>query len=239
MNPLAPGVIRIPTRGDGDNCFLVEEADGYTLVDVGWKNAPAAIDAVLSDLGRAWRDIRRIVLTHAHPDHVRGLKEAATRSSAEVLIHQDDAAWLAAGRVPSEGRCGALGRALDKVPLLHWEPVAATRTLSDGERVGGLEVIHTPGHSPGHILLSHEPSGSLLVGDAIFNRSQLDSGPNFLAADPAVRDASYRRIPRGASCVGFSHGVPLVRDGVADFDSWLDRHSQHQAGSESPPPIQP
>lgn len=223
MSELVPGVLRIPTRGDGDNCFLLTDEDGLTLVDVGWKSAPTVIRQAVESIGRSLSDIKRIVVTHAHPDHVRGLAELVARTDAEVLIHDLDARWLAAGRVPGSGRSGAFGRTIDRLPLLHWEPVTATRTVADGSRVGSLRVIHTPGHSPGHIVLLHEPSRALLVGDAVFNRGGLSSGHDALAADPAGRDASYARMPRGVSAVGFSHGAPLNGDEAASFDAWLDR----------------
>ncbi|MEU2380118.1 MBL fold metallo-hydrolase [Streptomyces misionensis] len=77
-------------------------------------------------------DISRIVITHAHPDHVRGLAEPIARTGgADVFIHEMEERWLATGRVPRHGRSGALGRAIDHLPLLH-EP---TRTLLVGDAV--------------------------------------------------------------------------------------------------------
>ena len=225
---LAAGLCRIPMRGDRDNCFLVFDEDGLTLVNAGWKSAPEVIRQAVEGQGRRLTDVRRIIITHAHPDHVRGLAELVARTGADVLVHHDDAAWLAAGRVAPDGRSGGIGRAIDHLPLLHWQPVTATRTVTDGTRVGSMRVLHTPGHSPGHIALVHEPSRALLVGDAIFNRGGLATGPDALTADPATRNASYRLLPRDVTAVGFAHGAPLAGDEVAGYAAWLDQQRRAQ-----------
>lgn len=198
-------VTRVPTT-KRDNAFLVEEDDGYTLVDVGWASAPKVIEASVKNL----RDIRRIVITHAHPDHVKGLAELKERTGATVFIHAADAPWLAAGRVPPSGRSGGLGRFIDRLPLAHWTPVQADERVGDGDMIGNLRVIHAPGHTPGHIALLHEPTRALLVGDLIFNRGSLSLGPPALAADPDRRPDSIAKLPKDVSAIGLAHGDPLV-----------------------------
>jgi glyoxylase-like metal-dependent hydrolase (beta-lactamase superfamily II) len=215
---LADGVQRIPTTSR-DNVFLVDGDDGLTLVDVGWAGAPKHIEAALAARAATLRDIRRIVITHAHPDHVKGLAALRVRTGARVLVHRADAGWLAAGRVPEEGRSGMLGRLLDRLPPLHWAPVTADAHLEDGELIpgsAGLRVIHTPGHTPGHVALLHEPSRVVLVGDAIFNRGGgLSMGPSVLSADPGARPASLARLPLEVAAVGLAHG-PALRGAETD-----------------------
>jgi glyoxylase-like metal-dependent hydrolase (beta-lactamase superfamily II) len=220
---LAPGVLRIPTgTGDRDNAFLVDGDDGYTLVDVGWKRAPAAIRAALDEASRSIQDITKIVITHAHPDHVRGLAEVVAMTSAAVLIHRLDAPWLRGGRVPATGRSSAIGRVLDAAPLLHWKPVAPDVLLDGGEVIDGLRVINTPGHSPGHIVLLHEPTNALLVGDAVFHRGDdITTGPDMLAMDPGQRGASVKLLPHDVAAVGFAHGSPLTGTAVDKFEAFL------------------
>lgn len=139
------GIRRIRTTRDAA-CFVVDGDVGLTLVDVGWKSAPTAIAEAL---GPQLRDIRRIVVSHAHPDHVRGLAELAAETGAQVLVHRADAGWLANGRVPRGGRSGAIGGVLDAMPLLHWSPVIADVLLEGGELLdGGLRVIHAPATVP-------------------------------------------------------------------------------------------
>jgi glyoxylase-like metal-dependent hydrolase (beta-lactamase superfamily II) len=223
---LAIGIWRVPTsRGDRDNAFLVDGDDGLTLVDVGWASAPSVLLGSLAELGRKLIDVRRILITHAHPDHVRGLAEFRRHvPDAHVLMHFDDAAWLRGGRVPRGGRHGALGDVLDAVPLLHWTPVEPDGELIDGAVVDGsdgLRVIHTPGHSPGHVALLHEPTRTLLTGDAIFNRGrQPAQAPTMLAHDPATAAHSVQLLPVDVTAVGFAHGAPLRGDQVAHYQTF-------------------
>jgi glyoxylase-like metal-dependent hydrolase (beta-lactamase superfamily II) len=202
--------------------FLVPAEDGYTLVDVGWAGAPDRISAQLD--GRL-DQIRRIVLTHAHPDHVQGVAAMKARTGAEVLIHEADAGWLAAGRVPPAGRSGRLGKLIDRAPLLRWTPVVPDGLLTNGQEVNGLRVIHTPGHTPGHIALLHEETRTLLAGDAIFNRGRLSLGPPALATDPALRADSLTRLPRDVTEVGLAHGKPLRGKDLDGYRALLD-HAQ-------------
>ena len=220
---LSSGVTRIATS-KRDNAFLVEGDDGLTLVDVGWATSPGLLLHAVADLGRKPTDIRRVILTHAHPDHVQGAAELRRHTGARILIHDADRAWLEAGRVPAHGRSGAVGRFIDHLPKLHWTPTTADGTVSDGEVVegsGGLHVIHTPGHSPGHIVLLHEPSRTVLMGDAAFNRGKLAIGPAALAADPDLRPGSLARIPQNLKAVGFAHGAPMTGGDVDTFQRFL------------------
>ncbi|GHD42414.1 MBL fold metallo-hydrolase [Streptomyces galbus] len=220
---IAPGITQIATT-KRDNAFLVEGDDGFTLVDVGWARAPVALLKAVADLGRKPSDIRRVVLTHAHPDHVQGAAELQRRLHARILIHPADLPWLEVGRVPPAGRSGCAGRLLDRLPKLHWTPFSADGTVSDGEVLdgsGGLRVVHTPGHTPGHIVLCHEPTGTALMGDAVFHRGGLAVGPAALAADPALRIDSLGRLPHGLRTAGFAHGTPLRGAGIEAFYRFL------------------
>ncbi|MGW0998739.1 MBL fold metallo-hydrolase [Streptomyces sp. NPDC002520] len=220
---IAPGITRIATSSR-DNAFLIAGDDGYTLVDVGWAKAPGAILETVGELGHKPNAIRRIVITHAHPDHVQGASELRDRTGAEVLIHSSDLPWLEAGRVPAEGRSGLVGRIIDRLPKLHWTPLAADGTLADGDLIegsNGVRVVHTPGHTPGHIVLVHEPSGTALMGDAVFNRGKLALGPSALAADPALRSGSLTKLPHELQAVGFAHGAALTGADVTVFQQFL------------------
>jgi glyoxylase-like metal-dependent hydrolase (beta-lactamase superfamily II) len=152
------------------NSFLIRAEDGsVTLVDTGLKSAPSRIVAALAEIGSGPSDVTTIVLTHAHPDHAGGAADLAHRSGRGVTVHTDDAEYVRTGTSPARDTTLRLGRLVTRTP--GFEPAPVARTMSDGELLDGsaLRVHHTPGHTPGHCSLVHEPSGTLITGDAIWN----------------------------------------------------------------------
>ena len=223
MPILAPGIVHIPTSKT-DNAYLVDGDDGLTLVDVGRGKAVELLLRTIAELGHEPGELRRIVLTHAHPDHVQGAPALREHTGARILIHAADAAWLADGRVPVDGRSGAGARRFDGLPAGQWTPFKPDATVEDGELIagsGGLRVIHTPGRSLGHIALLHEPTRTALVGDALFHTGKLGYGPDTYAADPAGRAAGAARIPADVTAVGFGHGAPISGSDIEAFQAFL------------------
>ena len=137
------------------NCYLVEDAAGeLTLVDTGM--FPQCAAAIRAEAGTA---LRRIVLTHAHADHVNGVAALAA-PGVEIAISARDARILSGDRRLEPGE--------PQDPLRGLFPqiaVTPTRLLNDGDTVGPLRVVAAPGHTPGHIALLCE-DGVLLAGDA-------------------------------------------------------------------------
>lgn len=171
---IAPRVYRIPTLGDFINSYAFIDHDGQvTLIDCGLKRAPARIVRGLAHMGKHPRDVTRIVLTHAHNDHAGGAQDLVTSTGLSgVAAHQDDARFLSAGVMPPRDSSRGLGRLLKRAPSGTFEAVSVSQELSDGDELdvaGGLRVIHTPGHTPGHISLLLPDSEVLITGDAIFN----------------------------------------------------------------------
>jgi glyoxylase-like metal-dependent hydrolase (beta-lactamase superfamily II) len=135
----------IPGSGIAANSYL----HGHVLVDAGV--SPLQV--------RPFADgIEMIVLTHCHYDHTARLLEIRNMTGAEVCIHTADAPGLANDLLSAAMMFG------ERAP-----PVPATRLLADGDRVGGLQVIHTPGHTPGGICLYDSESRDLISGDTVFS----------------------------------------------------------------------
>jgi glyoxylase-like metal-dependent hydrolase (beta-lactamase superfamily II) len=141
------------------NCYLVEEDDGLTLVDT---MIGGSAKRILAAAEQAGSPIVRIVLTHAHGDHIGSLDAVAERlPNAEVSISERDAR-LMAGDMSLDP-----GEPEDKLRGSY--PGAKTRphrTLVAGDRIGSLEVVPSPGHTPGHVSLLDTRDRTLICGDA-------------------------------------------------------------------------
>jgi len=140
------------------NAYLVREDDGLTLVDSTMPQGARRILAAAEDLGMP---IRRIALTHAHDDHAGGVDRLkAALGDVELIVSSRDARLLVKdfSLDPGEPQRKPSG-------TLHGIATKPTRTVEDGERVGSLRVIASPGHTPGHVAYLDERDGTLLCGD--------------------------------------------------------------------------
>ena len=141
------------------NAYLVREEDGLTLVDTALSRSTGSILAAARDLGQP---IVRIAITHAHGDHVGSLDALhEALPAAEILVSARDARFLAGDRSldPTEPQSKLRGSYVE----VRTRP---TRLVTPGDRVGSLEVIAAPGHTPGHIALRDTRDGTLIAGDA-------------------------------------------------------------------------
>ena len=219
---LAPGVHRIPTLGDFINSYAFVDDDGsVTLVDCGLKRAPAKIVRALSALGKHPRDVQRILLTHAHFDHASGAAQLVSESAAVgVDVHADDAGYIESGTRAPGDLTKSSGRLMSRTPWGDFRPTAVAQRLHDGDELpvgGGLRVMHTPGHTPGHISLLHPDSGVLITGDSIFNMNSRMSWPTKAFC------TSFRQNVQTAHALGeveyaiaaFTHG-PEIRDNARE-----------------------
>ena len=215
---LATGVWRIPTAPfDLVNSFLLADDDGsLTLVDAGFKTADRRIVGALAGLGKAPQDVRRIVLTHAHNDHAGGLAKTQQATGAAVLSHDRDATYLRTGTTPQLDRSHLKGRLANRFRG-GFAKVDVAETFADDTVLpigGGLRVVHTPGHTPGHVSLLHEPTGVLITGDAIFNVRGLRYSPATFCTDIRLsRETADRLADLDYDTAAFTHGAHIARGG--------------------------
>jgi glyoxylase-like metal-dependent hydrolase (beta-lactamase superfamily II) len=182
-------------------CFVVADAGVVVLVDTCTPGSSEAIGAALARVGAAWSDVTDVVLTHSHFDHTGGLTESAELASEATI-------WAGAQDAPA-------------IPTIGSRSV---QPLAEGDRVGNLRVLHTPGHTPGHVSLLHDGASILFIGDLVGSaEGALSFGPSAFTADPALSRQSLRRIvDLQTDRVLFSHGGEVSDPGAA-IRQLLDR----------------
>jgi glyoxylase-like metal-dependent hydrolase (beta-lactamase superfamily II) len=162
------------------NAFLVREEDGFTLVDT---TIGGGADELIAAARNAGTEIRRIALTHGHGDHVGSLDALKQQlgDSVEVLMPQLDARILAGEKV------------VDGKPAGSWPKVQTTpdTPLIGGERVGSLEVVPTPGHTPGHVSFLDTRDRTVIVGDTFTSIGGLAVSNHFHLRFPLAAMATW------------------------------------------------
>jgi glyoxylase-like metal-dependent hydrolase (beta-lactamase superfamily II) len=172
------------------NVFVIRDGEGFSMIDVGCgrKDAFQRLTGALSRLGLSLENLDTLVLSHAHPDHMGGAKNILDASTPTVFIHAEDSAQARDPRKLNETFDITLAReaysryregAARIVDVLQFfddfgcsmSMAEPDRIIREGETITlgrySFEVIHTPGHSPGHISLFDERSGIMYGGDLV------------------------------------------------------------------------
>ncbi|HEX7627585.1 MAG TPA: MBL fold metallo-hydrolase, partial [Candidatus Methanoperedens sp.] len=144
-------VIKINNSPYDANAYLV---NGTILIDVGMDSSE-----IISELGKhiSLDDLEMIILTHCHYDHSGGAEGVAKATGAKIAVHKNDASLLGN---PDASASRLFGK---KAPI-----IVPDILLAGGEKFGDLEIIHTPGHTPGGICLYDPISKNLFSGDTVF-----------------------------------------------------------------------
>lgn len=219
MHQIVPGVYLL----DGlrmAHVYLLTSDDGTTLIDTGMPGETGRIAAQIEEGGYALSDLRAIVLTHCHADHTGSAAKLARRSGAQVLAHQAE--------VPYVEQTESLPAASSVRRIFNWlsdrafraEPCPVDRPLQDGDVVGalgGLRVIHAPGHTPGSIALYQPERRILFTGDVLFNahplrgKAGLQFPPCVFSLDQEQAEASARKLASlKLEVICFGHGEPIL-----------------------------
>jgi glyoxylase-like metal-dependent hydrolase (beta-lactamase superfamily II) len=203
--------------------LILDETGGHTLVDTGLPGQEGEIGESLAEAGVQTNELGRIILTHQDLDHVGSCSPLARESGVQVLAHDEDAPYINGNMTPIK----LTPEALEQRPQMRefyerWQPPRIDAPLRDEDRLdlaGGVLVIATPGHTPGHVSLYLERSRTLIAGDALTAEDGQLNGPN-PQATPDMETA-WQSVQKLAELdvqnIVCYHGGPVTEDAEAQL----------------------
>jgi glyoxylase-like metal-dependent hydrolase (beta-lactamase superfamily II) len=207
-------------EGGRVHAFLLDDGSGLTLIDTMYDDDARHVLAELTSIGKKPADLKHIILTHAHKSHVGGVAALKKASGATICSHDWEVDIIAGRREASRVS------AFPKKPLAVYKlqlglalglgkhtPCEVDRRLKAGDRIGPLEVVETPGHTPGSLSFWWPERRALFAGDVIA------TWPDFAAGWPGLtldNDRNLRSVHQLTDfgnaeilCVG--HGEPITQ----------------------------
>src|SRR5215469_2124852 len=229
MRLVIKGVLMIPMGMA--NAFLIDADNGMTLIDAGYSGKQSAVFGAIREMGRSADQLKHLIFTHGHPDHIGSAAAIVRETGARTYMHPLDIPMAESGGPfrPIRAAPGLLGHLLCKLfyhPDERLEPVAIDQPLTAGEILpiaGGIEVIHTPGHCAGHVALLWRPGRMLFAGDVYTNLMGLGDPVGFESLQDGR--ASQRKLASlSFDAAGFGHGKPIAREASTRFrNHWGDK----------------
>ena len=211
------------------NAFLIEGDDGLTLIDAGFPSKEAEVFGAIRGLGCSIDQLKHLIFTHGHPDHIGSAAAIVRETGARTYLHPLDISMAQSGGPfrPLKPAPNLLAPALCKLffdPNKPVEPITIDQPLTDGELLpvaGGIEVIHTPGHCAGQVALLWRPGQMLFAGDAASNMMGLGDPLGFESLEEGR--ASQRKLASlSFDAAGFGHGQPIVHKASSRFrNKWV------------------
>ncbi len=223
MKPIVPGLYTFTGMVAG-RVYLIEDGDGLTLIDTSLAQSASRILSQLEAAGHKASDVRRILITHAHPDHIGGLPEVQRRTGAQVVASAGEAAVIE-GKARMVSSPTTIGRRMSRLAPKQI-PVAVERVVKDGDVLddvmGGMQIVSIPGHAPDHIAFWQPERRILFCGDVVmhlFNGLHLPFA--LVTVDMAEDIRSVGRIAAlRPDVICFGHGAPLTRNAASELSAF-------------------
>lgn len=218
---IASGVFAVPEVVA--NTYVIIDADGLTLIDAGLPRSQHRILRFIASLGCSARDLRRILITHADWDHVGSLAALHKATGARTFASRIEAEAMAAGRSSRPTKLPASTSLIRRLMrrFMSPRPFRVDEILADGQilpMLGGLHVVDTAGHCPGHISFFSPSTGILFCGDSMVTDEHGIHGsrPIFTWDAAMAQQAVRKQAALGARIVCSGHG-PVVFDAAGRF----------------------
>jgi hydroxyacylglutathione hydrolase len=209
---ILPGIHQID--GVNCNCYLVRGNNGLTLIDTGMPWSRKKILAYINSIHCQPTDIKTIIITHCHFDHVGSLDAVKKATGAKVAAHEEDADFISGKKsmpMPAGRKLSWRFRIFRLLsPFMKAKPVVPDILLKDGDEIAGMEVLHTPGHTPGSICLYDKRKKVLFVGDLLRFMNGKIAGPPITLDEKQVRDSEERITKLDFNAMLSGHGEPLL-----------------------------
>ena len=206
------------------NVFLIDAPDGLVLIDSGVPEKADAILSAVQSIGKQPSDLKHIILTHAHPDHIGSAAALVEATGAETWMHPLDAPIAERGdgfrpMKPAPELLQKLLFALFVRSNATVEPMKVDHLVEDGDTIplaGGMKVIHVPGHCAGQIALLWQGHGTLFAADSCANLMGLGSPLGYEdEAEGRRSQAKLARLEFHIAC--FGHGKAMVGNASERF----------------------
>ena len=220
---IAPGIRRLGTGTV--NVYLIEDAGAVTIVDAGLPGYFGDLLAELGAMGRSIEDVKAVLLTHAHSDHIGFAERIRRERGVPIRVHEADAA-LARGEVKQKNEGGGKTRILPTLSFIVFglrkgfiglKHIAEVSTFGDGATLdvpGAPRVIHVPGHTAGSAALHLPARDAIFIGDAFVTLNVMSgsTGPQLFSNFNADNRQAFESLGRfdgiEASLALPGHGLP-------------------------------
>lgn len=221
------------------NAFLIEGHDGLTLIDAGFPGKEETVYGAIRGLGRSPDQLRHLIFTHGHPDHIGSAAVIVRETGARTYMHPLDIPMAEGGGPfwPLRAAPGLLRQVMCKLffdPDERLDPVAIDQPLTDGEILpiaGGIEVIHTPGHCAGQVALLWRPGRMLFAGDVCMNLMGLGDPVGFENLNDG-RASQCKLASFSFDAAGFGHGAPIAHDASRRFrEKWGNEQARQKSAA--------
>ena len=227
---IARNVYRVPTMGSAINSYIViEEDNSVTIIDAGLKHAYKKIISALDFLGSNHSDVRRILFTHSHSDHTDGApKLIENLGTPRVYAHEEEKKYMETGENPPRDLSHFAGLFFRFMPFGNHAQVKVDEVMHDRQILpigGGLEVIHTPGHTPGHSSFLFKESGVLITGDSLVNYgfARYWSLSAFCTSFEQSKKTALKFLDLDFDTAAFTHGPHIQSGGKKALINFLSK----------------